>query len=422
MIRSGVSPYIVGLLILMSPMLLMLFGRREETFVGLALYFALALLVTFLLFQNRMAILDSILEQQNLDSTHALLERLRQLHQEVEVSATESRSCEAECEDILGGIAEGCLILDRKLRILRANHRALDFLGFDKVLGLRLTEVERNPELLESTRKVLSGNRFHSLHLENPRGVWEIRLFSIASGKVLILMDEIGLRRRAAELRQRFVQDLAHELRSPLTVIRTTVETLVDELPESASSRIVRQIERITRLTEELHELASIETGEMELEPKTQSLQSLMREIVNDFRPLAERAKVELLLENEPDISWCFDRRALGRILSNLVDNAIKYNRPGGWVRLSARREPDGLALEVVDSGRGIPPEELGAVTQRFYRVDRARTPGEAGLGLGLAIVKHLVQRMGGEIHLDSTEDVETRFQVKLPLQILDTP
>jgi len=422
MIRSGVSPYIVGLLILMSPMLLMLFGRREETFVGLALYFALALLATFLLFQNRMAILDSILEQQNLDSTHALLERLRQLHREVEVSATESRNCEAECEDILGGIAEGCLILDRNLKILRANHRALDFLGFDKVLGLRLTEVERNPELLESTRKVLSGNRFHSLHLENPRGVWEIRLFSIASGKVLILMDEIGLRRRAAELRQRFVQDLAHELRSPLTVIRTTVETLVDELPESASSRIVRQIERITRLTEELHELASIETGEMELEPKTQSLQSLMREIVNDFRPLAERAKVELLLENEPDISWCFDRRALGRILSNLVDNAIKYNRPGGWVRLSARREPDGLALEVVDSGRGIPPEELGAVTQRFYRVDRARTPGEAGLGLGLAIVKHLVQRMGGEIHLDSTEDVETRFQVKLPLQILDTP
>jgi two-component system phosphate regulon sensor histidine kinase PhoR len=102
-------------------------------------------------------------------------------------------------------------------------------------------------------------------------------------------------------------------------------------------------------------------------------------------------------------------------VLRNLVDNAIKYNRPGGWVAIRGRSEDDATVLEVEDNGEGIPPSEHQAVLQRFYRVDRARTPGDGGLGLGLAIVKHMVMALDGTLELDSREGVGTTFTVRLP-------
>ncbi|HAK59150.1 MAG TPA: hypothetical protein DCO77_02040 [Nitrospiraceae bacterium] len=413
--RERLSLILLGLIILLPAIALMLFGIRPGIFVALGLSILLALFPALILWRSRLAPLGELLDKEELDSLRALAVRLRKLHQEIAEQKAEAKLRENLIEDLFIGMREGCLILDDELKILRSNPRTRDFLREDEVAGLRLPEVERSPQLLEAVRKVLSGGLPHSLQVENSRGVWEIRVLALSAGGLLVLMEEIGARQRAGELRRRFVQDLAHELRSPLTVIRTTVETLGDELPTGAAPRLVRQVERITRLTKELYELASIETGEMELHPELQELRPLLREIAGDFRDVAERGKIELRLEEGAEISWCFDRRALGRVLSNLVDNAVKYNRPGGWVRLSAQEELATLVLEVVDSGRGIPPAELGTVTQRFYRVDRARTPGEAGLGLGLAIVKHLVQRMGGEISLDSTEDVETRFRVILP-------
>ncbi|TFG39657.1 MAG: ATP-binding protein [Candidatus Aminicenantes bacterium] len=110
---------------------------------------------------------------------------------------------------------------------------------------------------------------------------------------------------------------------------------------------------------------------------------------------------------------WC-DRRGLYRVLRNLVDNAIKYNHRGGWVEIRAYGDAGVPVFEVEDNGEGIPAAELKAVLQRFYRVDRARTPGDGGLGLGLAIVKHMVQALGGSLDLDSREDVGTPVTVRL--------
>jgi two-component system phosphate regulon sensor histidine kinase PhoR len=117
------------------------------------------------------------------------------------------------------------------------------------------------------------------------------------------------------------------------------------------------------------------------------------------------------------ELSCFVDRRGIYRVLSNLVDNAIKYNRPGGWVEVRGGLSDAGVTLEVADSGIGIPAEELGAVMQRFYRIDQARTPGQGGLGLGLAIVKHMVLQMGGNLVLDSREGVGTVAILTLPRQ-----
>jgi two-component system phosphate regulon sensor histidine kinase PhoR len=123
-------------------------------------------------------------------------------------------------------------------------------------------------------------------------------------------------------------------------------------------------------------------------------------------------------MEVPEDLTCVCDRRGLYRVVSNLVDNAIKYNREGGWVRVGGSVTSGGVVLEVADSGIGIPADELGAVMQRFYRIDQARTPGEGGLGLGLAIVKHMVLQMGGNLVLDSREGVGTVAILTLPATV----
>ena len=152
----------------------------------------------------------------------------------------------------------------------------------------------------------------------------------------------------------------------------------------------------------------------MELQLETLPVASAVREVVFDLQPEADRHGVEVRTEVENDlVCWC-DRRGLYRVLRNLVDNGIKYNHRGGWVEIRAHAEGGIPVLEVEDNGEGIPADELRAVTQRFYRVDRARTPGDGGLGLGLAIVKHMVQALGGSIDLDSREGVGTTVAVRL--------
>jgi two-component system phosphate regulon sensor histidine kinase PhoR len=231
----------------------------------------------------------------------------------------------------------------------------------------------------------------------------------------VVLLTEVGLVRRAAELRRRFVQDLSHELRSPLAVMRTTVEAMEGEVTPTLADMMIRQVERITRLTDELYELATIEAGEIDLRPERQALHPLVQEILGDFRSVADSAKVDLQMNLPSDLTCVCDRRGLYRVVSNLVDNAIKYNREGGWVRIGGSVTANGVVLEVADSGIGIPSDELGAVMQRFYRIDQARTPGEGGLGLGLAIVKHMVLQMGGNLVLDSREGVGTVATLTLP-------
>jgi signal transduction histidine kinase len=140
-----------------------------------------------------------------------------------------------------------------------------------------------------------------------------------------------------------------------------------------------------------------------------------VHEVIRDFAPELKRAEITVRTELQEDAScWC-DRRGLYRVLSNLVDNAVKYNRKGGWVEVKSWVDGDETSLRVADNGEGIPAAEVGAVMQRFYRVDRARTPGRAGLGLGLAIVKHMMQQMDGRLDLDSREGVGTTVTLILP-------
>jgi two-component system phosphate regulon sensor histidine kinase PhoR len=334
-----------------------------------------------------------------------------------------ARACEEErnravdlLEDLSSGLGDGLLLVTADLRIRLINPVAVRFCGVDSIPpDAHLVEILRHPRLVEAVNSAAGGENPDPVVVENRRGLWEVHAFPVRDGGAVVLFSDVGLVRKAAELRRRFVQDLSHELRSPLTVLRTTVEAADGEVEPELGSMLVHQVERIDRLTSELYELASIEAGQIELQLESVNVANTVKEVLLDLSPESQQAEVSVRLAVEDDlVCWC-DRRGLYRILRNLVDNAIKYNRAGGWVEVRARSEEGSTIIEVEDNGEGIPPEEHQAVLQRFYRVDRARTPGGGGLGLGLAIVKHMVLALDGTIELDSREGVGTTFTIQLP-------
>jgi two-component system phosphate regulon sensor histidine kinase PhoR len=318
-------------------------------------------------------------------------------------------------EDLTSGLGDGLLLVTADLHIRLINPVALRFCGVDEVApNVHLVEILRDPHVVEAVQSAADGGSPDPVVVEKPRGLWEIHAFPVRDGGAVVLLSDVGLVRKAAELRRRFVQDLSHELRSPLTVLRTTVEALEGEVDLELAAMLIHQVERIDRLTSELYELASIEAGQIELQLESLNLLHTVKEVALDLRPDAQRAEVELRLAVDDDLAcWC-DRRGLYRVVRNLVDNAIKYNRAGGWVEMRGRCDGGWTVLEVEDNGEGIPAEEHQAVLQRFYRIDKARTPGDGGLGLGLAIVKHMVLALGGTLQLDSREGVGTTFTVRL--------
>lgn len=341
---------------------------------------------------------------------------IRRILDDVDACRDESRRLAGRLEDLSSGLGDGLLVVTADLRVRLINRPALDFCEVDRAdRGSHLLETLRDPAVIDVVKRAANGGRPDAEVVENRKGLWEIRAFPIREGGAVALFSEVSLVRRSAEFRRRFVQDLSHELRSPLAVLRTTVEALEDDVDPRLAEILVRQVERLDHLTHELYDLATIESGQLELELEDVNLAPLVKDVLGDYGPEAGSIGVDFRYEIPPGATVHCDRRGLYRILSNLVDNAVKYNRRGGWVEVWAETQAETVTIRVSDSGEGIPPGELRAVSQRFYRVDRARTPGRGGLGLGLAIVKHMVQYLNGTLDLRSREGVGTTVTITLP-------
>ncbi len=408
---------VVSTLPLLMVMLMVGGSHGPRAMVAAALLWAagVAILATAV-WRESIEPLRRLLDELGTDTGHEARWRVQRLREDLERCRDELAAANELLGDLSAGLADGLLVVDRKLRIRLINPEALRFCGWREIQpGTELLDVLRDPEILEAVERGVRGGRPGPIIHENPRGVWEVRVSPVGRGGAVVLLTEVSLVRRSAELRRRFVQDLSHEIRSPLAVLRTSVEALEGEVDPETAEVVVRQVERITRLSEELHDLALIESGEVELLLEPLCLRDVLAEAVADARGNARRAGVTIEQDVSGDPEIVTDRRSLLRVLSNLLDNAVKYNRPGGRVELGARQEGDEIVLQVEDTGQGIPAGELRAVFQRFYRVERGRTPGQGGLGIGLAIVKHLVQRLGGQLELDSREGVGTTVTVRLP-------
>jgi len=228
-------------------------------------------------------------------------------------------------------------------------------------------------------------------------------------------------------IRKDFVINVSHELRTPLASIQGYTETLLDgALQDPANNvkflNIIRlNAERLARLTGDLLTLSRLELGQQQLKFASYYAHRLLSDNLDGMQPIAERAGVELVMEPPPEETEVFcDAEAVHQILSNLLDNAIKYTAEGGRVTVGARPIDSGrIEFFVRDSGWGIPPEDLPRLFERFYRVDKARSRALGGTGLGLAIVKHLTRSQGGEVRVESQVNKGSTFYFTLPIQDL---
>jgi two-component system, OmpR family, phosphate regulon sensor histidine kinase PhoR len=240
-------------------------------------------------------------------------------------------------------------------------------------------------------------------------------------GTLLVLHDVTELR-RLERVRTEFVANVSHELRTPLTSIRGYLETLLDgALGEPANARRFLEIahthaERLSRLVDDLLQLSDIETGKLVLKTAPLHLYEVAADVVAFFEKQAAQKSLTLFNRVPADLRVQADWDRLTQILVNLVDNAVKYTPEQGQVTLGARHEADGLvSVWVTDTGIGIPSTDLPRITERFYRVDKARSRELGGTGLGLAIVKHLVQAHAGELWVDSELGKGTTVHFSLP-------
>ena len=339
---------------------------------------------------------------------------------------------------ILDGMQEGVLLLDNdgKVALMNPALREMLLLRAD-LLGQPLLEVVRHAELKElldrarTTRTTCSGE-VELGGLKPRRLLVRGTAFTQLGGRggagrergLLAVFFDVTDIRRLESLRRDFVANVSHELRTPVTAVLSAAETLemaLDRDPEQAKrflAIIERNAARLQRLIEDLLDLSRIESRELRLRPERFPFEPFATHLLGMFKERADKRRIAYRLVAAKGLEVEVDRRALEQVLTNLVDNAVKYCPEGSSVVLRAERTDGlvpGVRLRVEDDGGGIEEKHLPRLFERFYRVDAGRSREMGGTGLGLSIVKHLVEAMGGTIDVESALGKGTTFDVKLP-------
>jgi signal transduction histidine kinase len=230
---------------------------------------------------------------------------------------------------------------------------------------------------------------------------------------------------RAETLRQNMTADIAHELRTPLSVIRANLEAVLDGVFEPDMENVAaihKETVLLSRLVDDLQELALAEAGQLRIERESTDLGDLVERVVTGVTARAEREGVTLVRDLAPDLpSVSVDSQRISQVLSNLIDNALRHSSEDGQLTVRAVRAGQSVQVDVVDKGPGLSPEELSLAFERFYRGDKARSRQTGGVGLGLSIVRQLVEAHGGRVWAESTEGQGATFSFTLPVETPDT-
>ncbi len=323
---------------------------------------------------------------------------------------------------------ESVIVIGEDTRIFASNPAAYD--AFARSNGAlenkRLSEIIRDLNLHEAFRKALEEEKVSDVELAmvGTDKKYDVRIapfaFDEKRGAIGIFYD-ISQIERLENVRQEFLSNISHELRTPLTSILAFVETLEDGAIDDVENNlrflnvIRRNAERMHHLINDILELSSIESGKITIEPKKSNLSNLVEEVFMNLSNKAAEKRVKLISEVSNETIVFADAGRLEQMLTNLIDNAVKFNREGGSVSISHATEGGNDLISVTDTGEGISGEHLQRIFERFYRTDRARSRDIGGTGLGLAIVKHLARLHGGEISVTSTIGKGSTFSIELP-------
>jgi two-component system phosphate regulon sensor histidine kinase PhoR len=312
------------------------------------------------------------------------------------------------------------LLLDAENRVVGANEAARAFFEIESTrLPASLVEVTLESRLFDVVRL---GQPQAEAQLVHHRGTVLSQLVAgRREGEQLLFLTDITELRRLATVRQEFVANLVHELKTPITSLRLTAESLLgDPLPKDRkrfAERLVKEADLISKIIDNLRQLGDIETGAMAVDVSEFDLAELVQESVGRLgidRTVHTTIAADLIIST--------DRPKLAQALGNLLDNAAKFSPPGTAIDVQAEVRQRDVVISVRDRGPGISPEHWSRVFERFYKVDRARPREAGGFGLGLAITKHLVQVLGGRIWTETAREGGQVFFIALPRQVLTSP
>jgi len=338
-----------------------------------------------------------------------LVRALRDMHEQLEQRFEELRQERAESAALVEAMVEGVIAADGRGRIVTANAAARRLLGYlpDEPLPA-LDQLFRAKAAREAVDRVLEGRALAGQELELDGHIVLLSGRPLPAGGALLVLHDVTELRRLETVRRDFVANVSHELKTPLTSISGYAETLVHDAADPETARkflqvILANARRMQRLVDGLLDLSRIESGGWRPAPERLDTAAVAREILGLYGDRASSREVELQLDVGPGAEAVHaDPDALRQVLSNLLDNALRYTPPGGRITVRAGRRDGGIALSVEDTGAGITSDHLPRIFERFYRADPGRSREEGGTGLGLAIVKHLVEAHHGQVQAES--------------------
>jgi len=336
----------------------------------------------------------------------------------------------ARLTSALETLPEGVMALDESRRVLFANHNVFTFFGLEPkpAGGQGLHDLVQHPSLHDAVAATFEEPEPFTAEFEvlEPRRVIAFkgkRLDCDDGRTIVVVLDDMTELRRLENIRQDFFANISHDLKTPLAAIKAFAETLIDgaaEDPETRNrflKRIEEQTERLHSLVQDMLMLARVESKDPGFVRQRIDAREVVLASVETFRPDSELKGLRLGVDvGARPCMVVVDPEGLQVILRNLVDNAVKYTPAGGAINVKLLCTGGEAALTVADEGIGIPPQDLGRVFERFYRVDKARSRQLGGTGLGLSIVKHLAQIFGGTVGVTSRLGEGSAFTVRLPL------
>ena len=344
---------------------------------------------------------------------------------------------ESGTQTILRAMQDGLLVVDKSLRVTLVNQAFRKLFGLPEIsLEAPLLDVVRDATvdwLIQETLrtgKVLQSELIRADSKTNSERDVEISAVPIKDDADLttgavVLFHDITQLKQTDKVRRDFVANVSHELRTPLSILRGYIETLLDnpQTSDKELSRILRVMERHSKrlglLVDDLLTLAHLESRSAGLQFSAVQLAELFQSVIRDWEKKLAEKQLKVVVDLSPDARTIrADETRLHEVLYNLLDNALKYSRENGEIRLRAAQHGPEIVLSVTDNGIGITKGDLPRIFERFYRADKARSRELGGTGLGLAIVKHIAQLHGGRVEAESELGKGTTIRVILPARL----
>ena len=361
---------------------------------------------------------------ENYEELGPLLHRIHQQNNRIKRQMEKLRKSREEFNIITKNMSEGLIIIDKDTEILTYNRSATEMLGGGdgRQIEGSVLKLNRSAPFRKAVSEALEGNN-SQVYLTEGDATYEIisnpvREEEAVTGAILIVMD-VTEREKGEKLRREFTSNVSHELKTPLTSIYGVSDMLASGMVKAEdvagfAGTIKEESARLISLIDDIIKLSRMDESTVPQETEIIDVCGSARDVVSRLSGKASENDIELSFSGEPsEIKGV--QHILDEIVYNICENAIKYNRPGGFVKVSVRNEGSESLITVADNGIGIPKADRERVFERFYRVDKSHSKQIGGTGLGLSIVKHGVIYLGGKINLESEEGVGTVITVGFP-------